>query len=155
MDRLQFVDATLHHVCENDPESSRYAIDLGICSSFAKRGLPGENLHHFVSAVPWIKGVNRRQARVYLMKFSHLNPDVTFGLLELEQIEELNVAGDKVGFRIDNTWTSSTSNDLHGRVDGYYSLIDGKEVIDWGENRNSVYVVFGFVPGQEHEIIMP
>ena len=155
MERLQFVDATLHQVPGDVFDNSCYAIDLGICSSFAKRGLPGENLHHFVSAVPWIKCVNRRQARVYLERFSQLNPDVTFGMLELEQIEELNVAGDKVGFRIDNTLTSSTSNDWHGRVDGYYSLIDDKVVIDWGENRNSVYVVFGFVPGQEHEIIMP
>ena len=45
MERLQFVDATLHQVPGDVFDNSCYAIDLGICSSFAKRGLPGENLH--------------------------------------------------------------------------------------------------------------
>ena len=136
-------------------ERLRYAVDLGVCSSFAGQNLPKGNQHFFVSALPWLKHVDRKSAYAFLQKLKQLNQDVAFGLLELEQIEQLNRMGASAGFAITNCWTSSTYDDWHGRVDGYYSLVAGREVVDRGDTKTDVYVVFGFVPEQEKSIILP
>jgi hypothetical protein len=84
-----------------------------------------------------------------------LNPHVVFDLLELEQVEKLNGLGYSVDFEIRNCWTCSTCSDWHGRIDGYYSLRDGHHMVDWGQNKTDVYVIFGFVPGYEKAIVFP
>ena len=88
-------------------------------------------------------------------KLEELNPGAKFNLLELEQIFELNKLGKEQEFQILNCWTRSTYDDWHGRVDGYYSLKDGRQVIDRGKNITDVYFVFGFSPGQERPILLP
>ena len=155
MKKINFVDADLHLISENSPQNMRYAIDLGVRSFFAKRYLPESDHHFFVSAIPWKKHINQECAYHFLRKMKELNPNVVFGLLEIEQIDALNNLGKNVDFRITDCWTCSTYNDWHGRIDGHYSLTNGKTVIDWGENETDVYVVFGFKPGQEKNIIFP
>ena len=155
MEKIKFVDANLHQISDDAPQSIRYAIDLGVRSTFAKRNLPREDCHFFVSANPWKRHINMRDTYAFLSEMRTLNPDVAFGLLELEQIDMLNYWGKTGDFCITDCWTCSTLDDWHGRIDGYYSLTDRKAVVDWGENETDVYVVFGFVPGQEKTIILP
>ena len=155
MEKIIFVDANLHPISENSPHDLRYAIDLGVRSWFAGHWLPEYDLHHFVSATPWKKHVNKKDAYAFLREIKKLNPDVIFGLLELNQLYALNRLGYKVGFEITDCWTCSTCDDWHGRVDGYYSLTNGETLVDWGENETDVHIVFGFKPGEEKKIIFP
>ena len=155
MEKLQFVDAKLHHISENVDKSERYAIDLGVRSTFARRNLPKENYHFFVSAKPWAYNLNLREAYAFLKEIEQLNPNIAVDLLEDEQIYKLNQLGFAVDFRITNCWTCSSCTDWHGRIDGYYSLKNGKRIVDWGENKTDVYVVFGFKSGQENSVVLP
>lgn len=155
MEKIKFVDVNLQEISENSHPNTRYAIDLGVRSWFAGCWLPEYNLHHFVSATPWKKHVNKKGASFFLKELRELNPDVIFGLLELEQIYALNTLGKDVNFRITDCWTCSTCDDWHGRTDGYYSLTNGISLVDWGENKTDVYVVFGFIPGKEKNILIP
>ena len=54
MEKFQFIDANLHHISADADERLRYAVDLGVCSSFAGQNLPKGNQHFFVSALPWL-----------------------------------------------------------------------------------------------------
>ena len=153
MERLNFVDVHLNQLTEAAEKEERYAIDLGIGSRFGGEWLPGENCHCFVSAEPWLKGVNKKAAIDFCRKLEEINPDVKFALLYLEQISLLNTLGKNQDFRILNCWTRSTCDDWHGRVDGYYSLTNGRSIVDWGENETDVYFVFAFIPGQEKSIV--
>ena len=155
MERLNFVDTNLQQLSENTDKAPRYAVDLGVCAYFGGYELIGEDHHCFVSAAPWISEVNKKEALAFMHKLEELNPGAKFNLLELEQIFELNKLGKEQEFQILNCWTRSTYDDWHGRVDGYYSLKDGRQVIDRGKNITDVYFVFGFFPGQERPILLP
>ena len=155
MDKIQFVDVNLHQISVNECKTKRFAIDLGVRSCFAKKMLPKENCHFFVSTEPWVKNVDKKGAYAFLSKLMQLNPQVVFDLLELEQVEKLNGLGYSVDFEIRNCWTCSTCSDWHGRIDGYYSMLNGRLVVDWGQNKTDVYVIFGFVSGYEKAIVLP
>ena len=155
MEKLKFVDVNLNQLAEITDKTTRYAIDLGVISYLEGRSLIGSNYHCFVSVNPWLKCANRNAALDFQRKLKELNPCGKFCLLHLEQISLLNKLGRNQDFEILNCWTQSTYDDWHGRVDGYYSLTNGRTVIDWGENETDVYFVFGFVPGQEKNIVVP
>ena len=65
MEKIKFVDVNLQQISENSPQNMRYAIDLGVRSCFAGCWLPEYNLHHFVSATPWKKHVNKKGASFF------------------------------------------------------------------------------------------
>ena len=153
--KFKFVDVQFEEISSFASREQRYAVDLGIRTILAEDWLPVDNLHYFVSAVPWVKGVNKKGACAFLHELQKLNPEVVFDLLSLKQIECLNDWGSGRDFKIRNCWTCSAYEDWHGRTDGYCSLKDGRSVIDWGENETDVYFVFGFDPGWETQIILP
>lgn len=156
MDEIKFVDSSFNEVPVSLPKEQRFAVDLGGRCTFARDWLSSsERLHFFVSAVPWVKNVNKRAAADFLQAMERLNLGVTFTFLTVEQIEKLNVMGRGVDFEIRDCWTSSTCDDWHGRIDGYYSLKNGKSFVDWGENITDLYVAFGFVPHKEKQLDFP
>lgn len=155
MDEIKFVDSSFNEVPLSSPKEQRFAIDLGVRCTFAQGWLSNKPLHFFVSAAPWVENVNKKASSDFLQDMERLNLGVTFELLTLEQIEKLNVMGRNADFEIRDCWTSSTYDDWHGRVDGYYSLKNGKRFIDWGQNLTDLYVAFGFAPQKEKRLEFP
>ena len=148
---LKFVNDQLNPIPIDGPKEDCYAIDLGK-NSFADELLPSLGKHFFLSAQPWAKDMDLRETWAFLRSLKELNPTVDFGLLTYNQIWTLNLLSEKFGIEIENTWTSSTLTDWHGRIDGRYSIKDGKLYCDGGQIRTDVYVVFGFTIGEEKPI---
>ena len=144
-EKIKFVDENFHQLPLDGDKNLRYAVDLGLCSMFADRWLPGgKKLHFYVSAFPLVKSVNRDGAYEFLRKLEALNPDVEIGLLAIEQVNKLCAIGYDAGFSIKNCWTCSTYDDWHGRVDGYYSVLNGVSEIVGKNKVTDVHYVFGF-----------
>lgn len=155
METLKFVDAFFNEISPETDKEQRYAVDLGIRRFLAEEWLPADNLHFFLSVIPWIKNADKRETAAFMQNLKRRNPEVTFGLPGIKQIDLLNYLGKEAGFKIKNSWTSSSYEDWHGRTDGYYSLKDGRTIIDWGETKTDTHIIFGFVPGTEKQIILP
>ena len=153
MEKIKFVDSSFKEVLPNVSVERRFAVDLGVRCGYVKRWLPMENLHFFVSASPWAKGMDKNEAEKFILALKRKNPEVQFSLLNLEQIDKLNLLGKTEGFQILNCWTSSYHLDKHGRLEGFCSLSDGQQVVDWGKNKTDVYILFGFVPEQEKQVV--
>ena len=149
---LKFVDSQLNDLPVNAPKEKRFAIDLCAKGFFAEEPLPLLDKHFFISAQPWAQNMDLSETWAYLRALRKLNPDVTFGMLTNRQIDYLNYWGEKFGFEIKNSWTSGVCTDWHGRIDGRYSIKDGKLYCDGGQIRTDVYVVFGFTIGEEKPI---
>lgn len=155
METLKFVDAFFNEISPETDKEQRYAVDLGIRRFLAEEWLPADNLHFFLSVIPWIKNADKRETAAFMQNLKRLNPEVTFGLPGIKQIDLLNYLGKEASFKIKNSWTSSSYEDWHGRTDGYYALKDGRTLIDWGETKTDTHIIFGFVPGTEKQILQP
>lgn len=155
MEKFKFVDASFKEISLNETQKQSFAVDLGVRHGYAKRWLPMENIHFFVSACPWAKGLDKKEAEKFIFALKQRNPEVQFSLLNLEQIIKLNLMGNINNFQILDCWTSSYRLDKHGRLEGFCSLKDGQQIVDLGENKADVYVLFGFIPQQEKEIVFP
>ena len=98
---------------------------------------------------------NKKEAEKFIFALKQRNPEVQFSLPNLEQIVKLNLMGNINNFQILDCWTSSYRLDKHGHLEGFCSLKDGQQIVDLGENKADVYVLFGFIPQQEKEIVFP
>lgn len=149
MEKLIFVDANFHQLPETADKSERFAIDLGV----SQNGY-GRRNHCFVSAIPWLKDVNRQEVSGFRKQLEDLNPDVSFELLGLEDIGYLNIKGRYSNFKILNCWTTDQDCDFFGAY-GTYMLKNGVKLSDPGTGKTDVYFKFWAISGHEKPIIMP